>query len=610
MSGDDLRGDVGPPANGEGEPLTATRPAPDTTRVPAKTPEAVSMVPQDDVPSRSERAMAASALQAHGDRLVVLHGVNPKTGVGCTCSKATACRSVGKHARFDGWEQAEPMSEAEIDEAWPVEGFRGSSNLGVATGHSYFVVDIDPDKGGLESAAGLVEEHGPFPPTRVNQTGSKGYHYAFEVPDDFEVRNSVSKIAPGIDIRGRGGLVVVPPSVTDKGEYRVVSDLPIAPAPAWLLDMLRPKDRPERPGTTPAEVDGEHSAYFASGVEKELARLDAMQTAATPGGVGYRGEDWDGTCHKVACNLQEIANTPGSAVSLDHVREQYLARAPRDEGFGPEQHAEKWASAGRTVAGKTRSAPVSLAAEVASWGLTGDSKPADVPAEVKPPAEGALTDGRMSAEVAGHLRPRFRWCPGLGWLRYDGRRWVSVDDSAVLEAVRRYVVNLHARQARQGKSGADLAPFAALLGATRIANLTKLAKGQLLVEVADLDAHPDLLNVGNGVVDLRTGALRPHDPDLLLTKITPTPYLTDATHGDWDAALTALPDVETREWMQDKLGQGVTGHMASDDTLVIAEGAGSNGKSAVINAILSAAGEHAVVVPDRVLLANVGDHRA
>lgn len=606
-----MSGSLGPPGSGEGGPSTTTRPQGNrATETHAKAP--ISSMVADHAASAQDvdSPMLRAALEAHrqGFDVVQLHGLRAD-GKTCTCSKGRECRSAAKHPTDLAWTEAPRMTEDEIRKAW--SGWRRDHNYGIRTGKrsGTWILDVDPEHGGDESLARLQAERGLLSRTRQVKTGSGGSHFYFTVPADFDVTNAKGALKdfPGLDVRGTGGQVVGPGSVTDKGSYDVVEDAPIAAAPDWLLEMLRPKERrQDAPG--PSAGSGEHAPYFTAAVAGELARFDAMQAAATPGGVGYRGENWDDTCHEVACTLQEIANTPGSGVSLDYVREQYLARAPHDDGFGPRDHHKCWESAAKEVAGKTRSAPVNLAAEVDTWDIPGDSKPGGNDERVKPPAEGALTDARMSAEVAAHLQARFRWSPGLGWLRYDGKRWVDVDDSAVLEAVRRYVVNLHARQARQGKSGSDLAPFAALLGATRIANLTKLAKGQLLVEAADLDARPDLLNVGNGVVDLRTGTLGPHDPDLLLTKITTTPYLPDATHADWDAALTALPDADTREWMQDKLGQGVTGHMASDDMLVVAEGAGSNGKSAVVNAVLSAAGEHAVVVGDRVLLSNPSDH--
>ena len=52
----------------------------------------------------------------------------------------------------------------------------------------------------------------------------------------------------------------------------------------------------------------------------------------------------------------------------------------------------------------------------------------------------------------------------------------------------------------------------------------KLSKGYLNEPDHKWDAHPDLLNVANGVIDLRTGERGPHNSGLLLTKLCPTEY--------------------------------------------------------------------------------------
>jgi len=54
---------------------------------------------------------------------------------------------------------------------------------------------------------------------------------------------------------------------------------------------------------------------------------------------------------------------------------------------------------------------------------------------------------------------------------------------------------------------------------------------------AELDAYPELMNTLSGVVDLRTGEIRPHDPKLLLTRITACPADISAPHPRWDAFL-------------------------------------------------------------------------
>lgn len=69
------------------------------------------------------------------------------------------------------------------------------------------------------------------------------------------------RLAPGIDIRGSGGYLVGPGSVTAHGIYRLVSgtgSLPPAPCPSALLHLLTPPARPRHHHLDP---DGTHSAH-------------------------------------------------------------------------------------------------------------------------------------------------------------------------------------------------------------------------------------------------------------------------------------------------------------------------------------------------------------
>ena len=149
--------------------------------------------------------------------------------------------------------------------------------------------------------------------------------------------------------------------------------------------------------------------------------------------------------------------------------------------------------------------------------------------------------------------------------------------------------------------------LAGLLSAGKIRAVVGLARGIVEVESDQFDRHPDLLNVNNGVVDLTSGKLIPHNPTLNLTKITAVDYLPGASHDDWARALTALP-AEVVAWTQYRFGQAATGQMAPDDVMPVMRGSGANGKSTIVKAIHAALGDHAVIIPDRVLLANPGDH--
>jgi D5 N terminal like len=192
------------------------------------------------------------------------------------------------------------------------------------------------------------------------------------------------------------------------------------------------------------------------------------------------------------------------------------------------------------------------------------------------PFDGAgegLNDAMLCAEVAKNvLTGRYRWARGLGWLAWTGIRWTPAPDQAVAEETRRYLLAQWRRAVQrlepaktdeERKAGEQVVgSWRGTLGKSRITAITTLAQGiaTILTDPANLDAHPDLLNVGNGVVDLRTGLLSDHDPDLLLSLHTPVAYRSDATHPDWDAALAAIP-ADVRGWLQRRYGQGVTGHM-------------------------------------------------
>jgi putative DNA primase/helicase len=143
--------------------------------------------------------------------------------------------------------------------------------------------------------------------------------------------------------------------------------------------------------------------------------------------------------------------------------------------------------------------------------------------------------------------------------------------------------------------------------AGKVAALQRVARGVLERDQSEFDAHPDLLNAGNGVVDLRTGDIRPHDPRLMFSKVTEVDYVPGATHPDWETALTALPE-DVANWMQVRFGQASTGHATQDDVVPFLRGGGANGKSTMLDGVTRALGDFSVMVPDKVLLASPSDH--
>ncbi len=97
-----------------------------------------------------------------------------------------------------------------------------------------------------------------WPDTAKSPSGSK--HYYFTWPDtDVTIRNSDSKLAPGVDIRAEGGMVVAPPSYSPKynDTYQWISPegQGIKAAPAWLIKLLGEKPVIKNMGEPKADID-------------------------------------------------------------------------------------------------------------------------------------------------------------------------------------------------------------------------------------------------------------------------------------------------------------------------------------------------------------------
>jgi putative DNA primase/helicase len=92
--------------------------------------------------------------------------------------------------------------------------------IGMPTGkiNGVFVVDLDYDKEkGIDGRLALSQLLPVHLQTTSVLTPRGGHHYYFKMSVNVKVRNSAGQIGPGIDIRGDGGYVVVPPSTRFDG---------------------------------------------------------------------------------------------------------------------------------------------------------------------------------------------------------------------------------------------------------------------------------------------------------------------------------------------------------------------------------------------------------
>ena len=122
--------------------------------------------------------------------------------------------------------------------------------IGIPTGreNGFFVVDADTLAGGhkydgIANLAALEHHYKPLPKTLMAMSPSGSVHRYFKYPKRLTVCNSTGTdttgIAPGVDIKGEGGMVIAPPSVVGERRYRWLNwGTPIAEAPSWLLKLV------------------------------------------------------------------------------------------------------------------------------------------------------------------------------------------------------------------------------------------------------------------------------------------------------------------------------------------------------------------------------------
>lgn len=144
-------------------------------------------------------------------------------------------------------------------------------NVGIATGASrLLVIDLDvKTDDGLANWYALGAAHAGWTDTAVVSTPSGGEHWYFTLEPGWAIRNSAGRLAAGIDVRADGGYVVAPPSQTPSGPYDATNDHPAAPAPDWLIALLRQPPRPR----VPLLPDRTRGGYGDAALDGELGRL-------------------------------------------------------------------------------------------------------------------------------------------------------------------------------------------------------------------------------------------------------------------------------------------------------------------------------------------------
>src|SRR6266702_179290 len=213
-----------------------------------------------------EPARAAEVYAALGYPVLPVFEPSPD---GCTCRAGAGCTRAGKHPRITGgvWQATtDPAVLRRWWRRWP------TANLALRTGDRFDVADVDGQPGVEALRAVLQNADGPLGCGPLARTGSGGWHLLF-APTGY---GSPKRVLPGVDWRGRGGYVLVAPSVHPSGRrYRWVQPLglELPEAPAALRALLAP---PPRPSTRRGAGGGMRmvgGGYGPAALAAECARL-------------------------------------------------------------------------------------------------------------------------------------------------------------------------------------------------------------------------------------------------------------------------------------------------------------------------------------------------
>jgi putative DNA primase/helicase len=248
-----------------------------------------------------------------------------------------------------------------------------------------------------------------------------------------------------------------------------------------------------------------------------------------------------------------------------------------------------------------------------------------------PQAQGTQTDWPIAQNLVKWHGRDLRYVPSWkSWLVWDESRWVKDDTD---EAVRRVKQTIHTYRlelrrkidhVKQRLDSMDKKDTARVAGKKKLKNLRKLSRLSTRIEshgrmnsiLAVAQSAPGVtvseqqlnrdhwsLNVLNGTLDLRTGVLRPHRREDLITKLAPVQFDQDSKCPIWDKFLETITgnQKEKVDYLRRAAGYCLTGDV-SEQILFFFYGSGSNGKTTFITALQDVMGDYAMQASNGLLI--------
>lgn len=226
-----------------------------------------------------------------------------------------------------------------------------------------------------------------------------------------------------------------------------------------------------------------------------------------------------------------------------------------------------------------------------------------------------LTEQGISLVLADSYGDSLRYNKALGWLYWDGMRWVVDADAEATMLCMRFTDDMY-EQARvhrslatskedQERAKLELRAASSLRTAKGISHLISLLKTLVAQrETGSYDSEPWELNTPDGIIDLRTGEIRDHDRKANCTKCTAVSPSSIGVN-QWDAFLDHITggDKAFSNYLQMLAGMAAVGKVY-EEGLVISYGPGGNGKSTFFGALAAVLGDYAKAINADVMVSS------
>ncbi len=383
----------------------------------------------------------------------------------------------------------------------------------------------------------------------------------------------------------------------------------------WLLSLVPEKSTPEKWAAkgnkqerNPAiELVPGKRILYRDDINATIARCKKLDTENAGKAVQFLTKALNGECWGEDGDREPLANAAMYELGRD-----YLTSDP-ETSLDIAGSLAIFGQACREAQAKGSSITVEVLADKlwAKRNVLGDRKANPPSSSFIPLTEDGMAE-RLFRHAEGLLYYVAAWKSWLAWDASAGY-WVRTDADAYAFAGARHVVKEIQREGEAlGDDGEGLISFGRSCESfSRMSNIVSFSQRDIRLRLnhEKLDQHPMLLNTMNGVVDLETGTLSPHDPAYLITQIAHVKYDEKAKCPTWLRILDEVfkGDTDTIGFMQRFFGYMLTGSVREHEMLLCV-GSGRNGKGVLFRTFYAMLGAYSTVCPLDMLTAKQNEN--